>query len=340
MMTGILSDALMITGFVFVMMLIVEYVNVVTRGSWQETMSRSGWGQYALAVILGASPGCLGAFTVVALFAHGHLSLGALTAAMIATSGDESFVMLAMFPRTALLVTGILAAAGLIFGKVTDIALHRAGIPLTPACDQLDLHEGEKCSCFPGAEVVRYWRDLTLARAALTGILLVLITAVVQGWIGGAEWNWVRVTILTGILVALFIVVTVPEHFLNEHLWRHVARRHTLRIFLWTFGALVITHFLTERLNLASIIESSRAIVLIIACLVGIIPESGPHLFFTTLFAQGLLPMSILVANSAVQDGHGSLPLLAHSRRIFFVVKGINLIAGLAVGLVLLMFGL
>jgi len=79
--------------------------------------------------------------------------------------------------------------------------------------------------------------------------------------------------------------------------------------------------------------------VLLVAALVGIIPESGPHLFFVTLYAQGAIPFSVLLTSSVVQDGHGMLPLLAHSGRAFIIVKIINLIAGLLFGSALLAAG-
>ena len=37
------------------------------------------------------------------------------------------------------------------------------------------------------------------------------------------RWNWVRVTLLLVGAFGLFVVSTVPDHFLGEHLWRHVA---------------------------------------------------------------------------------------------------------------------
>ena len=70
MIIDTVQHALMITSFVFVMMLIIEYVNVQTKGDWQYSVKRSRWGQYLLAGLLGATPGCLGAFTVVALYSH------------------------------------------------------------------------------------------------------------------------------------------------------------------------------------------------------------------------------------------------------------------------------
>jgi len=64
----VLKHALMITGFVFVMMLIIEYINVQTKGIWHNNLAKSKWKQYFLAAFLGAIPGCLGAFTAITLF--------------------------------------------------------------------------------------------------------------------------------------------------------------------------------------------------------------------------------------------------------------------------------
>jgi len=116
----VLRQALMITGFVFVMMLIIEYINVQTKGLWQNNLVKNQWKQYFLAAFLGAIPGCLGAFTAVTLFSHRIISFGAVVTAMIATSGDEAFVMLAMFPQKAILLTAIIFVIGIIAGFITD----------------------------------------------------------------------------------------------------------------------------------------------------------------------------------------------------------------------------
>ena len=95
MMVGeVLRHSIQVTAFVAVMMLAVEYVNVLSHGAWPANLAASPWKQYLIAVLLGATPGCMGAFAVVTLYTHRMVSLGALTACMIASSGDESFVML------------------------------------------------------------------------------------------------------------------------------------------------------------------------------------------------------------------------------------------------------
>ena len=70
-----------------------------------------------------------------------------------------------------------------------------------------------------------------------------------------------------------------------------------------------------------------------LAVAIGIIPESGPHLIFITLYAQGVLPFYVLIVNSIVQDGHTTLPLLAESKASFLKAKLINMAVGLIVGI-------
>jgi len=124
---GVLKQAVMITSFVSAMMLVIEYANVLTRGTWETRLRSYTWGQYVLAVVLGATPGCLGAFAVVAMYSHGSMSLGAVVAAMIATSGDESFVMLAMIPKQSLLMFGLLAMTAFVAGALTDLLVGKSG---------------------------------------------------------------------------------------------------------------------------------------------------------------------------------------------------------------------
>lgn len=333
----IVKHTLLITGFVFTMMLAIEYLNVLTRGAWQKRLAAHRFGQYLLAAFLGMLPGCLGAFAVVSLYSHRVVTIGALVAAMIATAGDESFVMFALIPEKAFTLHLIIFAIGLAAGMLTDAVLQITHTSV-PCPEGFAVHEEEEpCHCIPYKQFWRQWWQCSPARGALALLLVGFLAGVIQGELGPQQWNWIRVSLLGSILFALFVVATVPDHFLEKHLWEHVVRKHLPRVFLWTIGALILMHLLIDRLNLEETIEGSRWILLLFACLLGLIPESGPHLVFVTLFAKGVLPFGILLASSIVQDGHGMLPLLAHSRRSFFGVKAVNFLVGLVAGAVCLL---
>lgn len=148
----------------------------------------------------------------------------------------------------------------------------------------------------------------------------------------GGEADWIRIILILLFVTILIIVIVAEEHFLEEHLWQHVIKVHLPKIFLWTFAVILCLTIINNYVNIHDVIDSKPFIVLIIAIIVGLIPQSGPHLIFVILFMQGNLPLSILLANSIVQDGHGALPLLAESRKAFFISKAIKIAIALIVG--------
>jgi hypothetical protein len=329
----------MITGFVFVMMLVIEYINVQTKGLWQKNLTKNKWSQYLIAGVLGVIPGCLGAFTMVAMFSHRLVSFGALVTTMIATSGDEAFVMFAMFPKKALLLTLIIFVVGILAGYLTDKFYKPKKALANFSSNKLSLHDGFECKCF---EKDKIWNNLfhpSLYRLTIAIIILALIAGVATKMLAGDLEIWMRVSVLLAFLFSLFIVLTVPNHFIKEHIWEHIVKIHLSRIFLWVFGTLLVMHFLMHFIDIQAWLSNNMFVVLLVAVLIGVIPESGPHLIFVTLFAQGSIPFSILLASSISQDGHGMLPVLAESKRSFLAVKIVNMIFAFIVGASTLLFG-
>ena len=78
--------------------------------------------------------------------------------------------------------------------------------------------------------------------------------------------------------------------------------------------------------------------IILLAAAVGLIPESGPHLIFVSLYAGGIVPLPVLIASCISQDGHSSLPLLAEDRKSFAAAKLINFGIALIVGYGMLLF--
>lgn len=84
----VFKHALLITVFVFVMMLLVDFVDTVTGKRMSQIVQGGPWRQYSMASLLGSTPGCLSAFMNVSLYIHGIITFGAVVGGMIATSGD------------------------------------------------------------------------------------------------------------------------------------------------------------------------------------------------------------------------------------------------------------
>jgi hypothetical protein len=337
---------LTITVFVFVAMLLVDYVNVLTRGRFSRIMRRGRFRQYASTSFLGATPGCLGAFMTISFYMHGVVTFGAMFGGMVATCGDEAFVMLAAFPGYALLLFGILFVVGIAFAWVSDAIGPLLGPAYGEGCKVDVLHNEEECCRFNRREI---WNHLKRIRPERAILLLLLIGVIVAGVVGlleegehsvvkhdatGGDHGLEGTLVIVLAAVGILILGTTPNHYLQAHIIGHILKEHLWKVILWTFFALLFVGIGSEYWDLQSLVEEHRLLVLLMAALVGLIPQSGPHLIFVTMFARGVAPFSVLLTSSISQEGHALLPLLSCSVRDALTVKGMKLIIALAVGIV------
>ena len=51
----------------------------------------------------------------------------------------------------------------------------------------------------------------------MIAVIFTVLLMLIFGAIGPKGWNWIRVTAVSSLIFALWVVVTVPEHFLQEH---------------------------------------------------------------------------------------------------------------------------
>jgi len=347
--TDVLRNTLMITCFVIVIMLFIELTNVLTQGSWTRWLGKYPSLQVALAAFLGLIPGCFGGFAVVGMWTHGVVSFGALLAAMISSVGDEAFVMLVQMPEKAFMLFGILFVIGVLVGILVDKMGWKIVHPRNME-QHLVVHKHEHTGHLRITQSLKEnFRNPSFTRILLITGLILFILGMSTGFFGHEQEDaahkaatgnltfpidesWFNGIFLVMALLMMVTFFFVDDHFLEEHLWKHIIRQHVPKIFLWTFGALTLIYFLMHSVEMTNWVTHNQLWVLLLAVLIGFIPESGPHLVFISLFLSGQIPFSILLANSITQDGHSTLPLLAESKRGFLSVKVINGILGLIAG--------
>jgi len=339
MVMPIVKQSFMITIFVFIMMIFIDYLEVLTKGKMSKVIRGGLFRQYVMTSFLGTTPGCLGAFMNVSFYVHGLISFGAIVGSMIATSGDEAFVMLALIPEKALLLFGILFFLGIIFAYLVDKIASFFKIKTCHECGLSILHSREECHCLDFYEVIEHIRKISFVRFLLTILLSGSLYGFITDKIGPHVWDWKKITFISLIALAGFIILTVPDHYLEVHIWDHIAKKHLWKIFLWTFSALLLVNIGLQFWNLEGFVKAHMFWVLFIAGLTAVIPESGPNLIFVTMFAKGLVPFSVLLTSSIVQDGHGMLPLLSYTIKDSLLIKLFNLIIGLGLGLALFLMG-
>ena len=420
LIVDILRNSILITGLVIVMMMMIESLNIESRGLFFKGLKKTKVGQVVFGALLGSVPGCMGGFATVSLYTHKMFSFGALVAMMIASSGDEAFVMLAMIPDKALLIFAILFIVAIAVGIITDLIhdkVHRkhcheadhSNCGVETSCkDGYEVHSlsGE---CEDGVKATACHNDTSHDRSGKTRHygwkrltmfvgLAIFIAALATGHLGhdhsahgghSHEGNshccecetvvhdhsehatcahehhdchsehqishpehstchpersegshsinlldeeWMNILFAGLSILVLVVLLFGSDHFIEEHLWNHIIRKHFLTIFLWTFGVLLVVGIGLQYVSIDKWISSNTALMIILATLIGIIPESGPHMIFVTLYAAGVVPLPVLLASSISQDGHASLPLIAESRKSFLWAKIINCITALTVG--------
>ncbi|MBR4136287.1 MAG: arsenic efflux protein [Bacteroidales bacterium] len=282
----VFKDSLEITGWVILMMTLIELVNVSSSGKLLAKVHHRPFLQILLAALLGAIPGCAGGFAVVSMFTHDLISFGALISGMVATFGDEAFFLFVQNPRWGAILTAILFGIAILAGLLFMLISKRWKFTLEP--HNFDIHEEED------------GHDHANHETPTTGFQNRVV------------------------------------HFLKEHFWHHVVKHHLLKVFLWSFGVLLLLMIVGLFVDVEQLLQAkqwAKYALLLAAVVVGFIPESGPNLIFMAMFLNGTIPFGILLANSISQNGHAGLPLLAQSRRNFFIVKSITLVLGLLVGL-------
>ena len=366
--TEALRNAILITGLVVVMMMMIESLNIESKGLVFKGLKNTKFGQVVIASLLGSVPGCMGGFAAVSLYTHRMFSFGALVAMMIASSGDEAFVMLAMIPQQALILFAILFIIAIITGVSIDAIHDRIHSRNCHKHDHSDC--GVKTECTDGyheAHENSGKRHYGWKRMLMFVGLAVFIAALASGQFGhdhaahsheqehhhehihdnhhedehGIDLlseDWMNVLFAGLSVIVLFVLLFASDNFVEEHLWNHIVRKHFLTTFAWTFGVLLVLGIGLQYVDIEHWISDNTVLMILLATLIGIIPESGPHMIFVTLFAAGVVPFPVLLASSISQDGHSSIPLLAESRKSFAWAKLINCVVALAAGFAAMLF--
>ena len=414
LIVDIVRNSVLITGLVVVMMMMIESLNIESHGMLFKGLRKTKIGQVVVAALLGSVPGCMGGFATVSLYTHRLFSFGALVAMMIASSGDEAFVMLAMIPEQALMIFAVLFVIAVVAGVLVDLVYDRRH---KASCHK---HEHDECGldeacgtgyavhdCADGghehdnhAEASK--RHFSWKRAIMFVGLAIFIAALATGNLGHEHHHgevhtdtehvhhtdighthqheeahahhhhgdlqadmgcdhedlhgihaesyeseeiaeaafhidllsedWMNVLFAGLSVIMLFVLLFASDHFVDEHLWDHIVKKHLPVIFAWTFGVLLVLGIALQYIDIEHWISDNTVLMILLATAVGIIPESGPHMIFVTLYAAGVVPMPVLLASCISQDGHSSIPLLAESKKSFLAAKIINCLVALLAG--------
>jgi hypothetical protein len=342
-----LADAFMQVG-VFVALMVAPFG--WARCRWGHRLDAALERRRAAAPLVAAAltmpPGCGGAIVVMAAYSRGAVSFGSAVAALVATMGDASWVLLAHDPWLTVQLKALLLVVGAVTGWIVDaVGIRPARRPVPPPA---------RASMSPPAPVVA----VAVAKRPVLALHDVgVLPALLWLAIGGGATVSVPVTfqllapedlyLVLGVLGACLALVVFAragcrladddESSAGETSFAAVLRHggHEVAfVTVWVAAAYVAWALVTRVTGF----DGSQLPVLglagvVVGALVGLVPGCAVQIVFAGIFAAGGMPLATLVANTISQDGDALLPLLALEHRSALVATVLTTIPALVVGL-------
>ncbi|MGK5674547.1 putative manganese transporter [Micromonospora sp. URMC 106] len=309
--------------------------------------------------LLGVSPGCGGAIVLMPLYARGKVSFGTVIAALAATMGDSSWVVLAWNPLFALQIHALLFAVGLVTGYVVDAlgidparaADRRAASPAPvglAAVGGPDLAGSRRLlGGLPRVPAsTAFWGLTTPAFAVSVPVVFQMVDpAALTRSLGGVD-PYLALGVLGALTAALIFAAgrgrladdtleTAQPRSLRQTL-RHSAHEASF-VTVWVAVAYLGWQVVTTTTGFdGSQLALTGLAGVLVGAGIGLIPGCAVQIVFTGLYVSGGLPLPTLVANAISQDGDALIPLAALRRHSAALATVITTVPAAAVGAALL----
>lgn len=314
-----LSEAyIAVTSFVALTLLFIYFIEKIFSFDIGEFNATHPNLQIGVSALLGALPGCGGAIIVLTQFAQRKVSFGAIIAALTATMGDAAFVLIAAKPLVGLSIMGFSLFAGIITGWIVN-KIHG------PDFLRVDRSKAKMPS--KKSYENTHWTNITLKKAwwiiIIPGIALGIANAF-QVDFSTYPYGETLVIILHtigifGCLITLFLWVFNPDYSnsicVNNHNNSQFERviSDTCFITAWVVFAFLsyeITVY-AFAIDLKVLFSGIYWLIPLVGILVGFIPGCGPQIIVTTLYINGIIPLSAQIGNAISNDGDALFPAIA-----------------------------
>lgn len=347
--------------FVGAVLLLFGYINFKKSGKFLEAIEKSKKFQPLIGGLLGLTPGCGGAIFVMPLFFKKSVTFGTVVATLMATMGDAAFVMIAAKPLHYLVVSGLALTIGVITGYLVDFT--SLGDKILAKYDQkMMILKGARC------EKEDELPPMTPIDKKRSNFFTYLFWSLIVIGLGLGILDLTQIDVdfpipafeeiigVIGVSLSIFLVFKGKKFLRDDTPEDEEAKVKSLKktfienaqetafVIMWVFVGFLAYEMLTLGLGMGDyaageqVIESwllaTGVISIIIGVAVGIIPGCGPQIIFITLFINGLVPFSALLANAISQDGDALFPLLAIDRRSAIWATLINKLPALVFALI------
>ncbi len=273
---------------------------------------------------LGALPGCGGAIIVLTQYSRGKASFGSVVAALTATMGDAAFLLIAREPLTGLLILFIGFFVGYVSGLLVN-SIHGKSFLKMNGCDLIRLN------CKPSKYKTSKTLDLIWLTLMIPGMIFGILSAFQIDLDSYLSNNFIENPItffgfFAGSLCFIMWIIPIISGFKyspsgpNEKIIRRTVS-DTNFITGW-----VILAFLAYELtvhfggfNLETIFKSYYILIPFIAIVIGFLPGCGPQILVTTLYLNGIIPLSAQIGNAISNDGDALFPAIALHPKAAFI---------------------
>ncbi len=273
---------------------------------------------------LGALPGCGGAIIVLTQYSRGKISFGSVVATLTATMGDAAFLLIAKDPKIGLFIMLIGFFVGFVSGILVNL-IHKKNFMKMNGCDVIKLNS--KPSKYKSSKSL----DFVWIVLIIPGIFFGILTAfqIDLNLYFANKFIENPITFFGFFAGSLcFIMWTLPIisglRYTPSGSDEKIVRRtvsDTNFITGWVilaFLAYELTVHLGE-FDLEAIFKSYYIFVPFIAILIGFLPGCGPQILVTTLYLNGIIPLSAQIGNAISNDGDALFPAIALQPKAAFI---------------------
>ncbi len=274
--------------------------------------------------LLGALPGCGGAIIVLTQYSRGKASFGSVVAALTATMGDAAFLLIAREPTTGLLILLIGFFVGYVSGLLVN-SIHGKSFMKMNGCDLIRLN------CKPSKYKPSKTLDLIWLTLIIPGMIFGILSAFQIDLDAYFSNNFIENPItffgfFAGSLCFVMWIIPIISGLKyspsgsNEKIIRRTVS-DTNFITGWVILAF-LAYELTAHFggfNLETIFESYYMLIPLIAILIGFLPGCGPQILVTTLYLNGIIPLSAQIGNAISNDGDALFPAIALHPKAAFI---------------------
>ena len=306
-------------------------------------LSRSPVYQVGFASVLGGVPGCGGAIIVITQFVKGRLSFGSVVAVLTATMGDAAFLLISVDPASGVFVLALSMIVGLLYGLLIDrifgVNFMKPGVKQQLQMKKKTNSPHELLSTMQPEG--RFWKILLWPTmlVAVLGSFQIDLDAFFHFREGTMMWMGAM-----ALFVAMFLWAlagdTEPSRLLDAPdsersglpIFQRVAQE-TNFVTCWVVLSFLLFELgmLWTQTDLALLFSEVPSLVVLLAVMIGLLPGCGPQIIVTTLFINGLIPMSAQLGNAISNDGDALFPAIVLAPKAAIVATLYTTLPALAV---------